>query len=210
MTDAIMRAEPLKDGLGYIELIGTLGTDLNVVNAARVSYKKRSEEMSDKDRRLISGMMKRDHSSPFEAVVFQFRVRAPLHVVHQWERHRWASYNEESGRWTKMRGDFFVPESPHDRIYRLHFETSYQTYLWLIDHGESKENARLVLPLSLYKEFIWTINGLSLLNFFRLRGHEEAQEHIRVYSEAAEEMLTSFIPAVLDAFNEKGRPPLAG
>ena len=200
-----MRAEPLKDGIGFVELVDMMGTDLTVVNAARVSFANRSEQLSERDKRLINRMMRLRHGSPFEHVVFQFRVRAPLHVVHQWERHRMSSYNEESGRWSKMRGDFFVPDGPHSMQYSLHFTLCYETYLWLIDHGESNENARLVLPLSLYKEFIWTVNGRSLLNFLSLRSDPEAQEHIRVYAEAIEEMLTGFIPTVLDSFDEHGR-----
>lgn len=204
-TDAIMRAEPLKDGLGFVELIDLLGTDLTVVNAARVSFANRSYQLCDRDKRLIRRMMRLRHGSPFEHVVFQFRVRAPLHVVHQWQRHRIGSYNEESGRWVKMRGDFFVPEGPHEQVYRLHFESAYATYVWLLEHGEDKETARLVLPLSLYKEFYWTVNGRSILNFISLRTDDEAQKHIRAYAQAIEEMLTSFVPTVLDSFDEYGR-----
>jgi len=205
MTDALMRAEPLEDGIGFVELIDTLGTDLTVVNAARVSFANRSYELSERDKKLIHRMMRLHHGSPFEHVVFQFRVRAPLHVVHQWQRHRIGSYNEESGRWVQMRGDFFNPGGPHEQVYRLHFESAYATYLWLLDHGESKENARLVLPESLYKEFIWTVNGRSVLNFIGLRADLEAQGHIRAYAIAIEEMLTSFIPTVLDSFYNHGR-----
>jgi len=200
-----MRAEPLGDGIGFVELIDLMGTDLTVVNAARVSFSNRSEELTDRDKRLINRMMRLRHGSPFEHVVFQFRVRAPLHVVHQWERHRISSYNEESGRWSKMRGDFFIPDSKHAKVYELHFDLCYQTYLWLLDHGEPKEDARGVLPIFLYKEFIWTVNGRSPLNFFSLRSDPEAQKHIRVYAEAIEEMLTGYIPTVLDSFTVHGR-----
>ena len=174
-----MRAEPLGDGIGFVELTDLMGTDLTVVNSARVSFAKRSESLNERDKRLINRMMRLSHGSPFESVVFQFRVRAPLHVVHQWERHRISSFSEESARWVQMRGDFFVPDSPQAAIYELHFDMCYATYLWLIDHGESKENARLVLPLSLYKEFLWTVNARSLLNFIGLRTDPEAQREIQ-------------------------------
>ena len=200
-----MRAEPLKDGIGFVELTDLMGTDLTVVNSARVSFAKRSEELNERDKRLINRMMQLSHGSPFESVVFQFRVRAPLHVVHQWERHRMASYNEESGRWVEMRGDFFVPEGENSDIYKRAYDMAYASYRWLIDHGESKENARLVLPLALYKEFIWTVNARSLLNFIGLRTDPEAQREIRLYAEAIEEMLTGVVPTVIDSFNEHGR-----
>ena len=141
MTDAIMRAEPLKDGIGFIELTDLMGTDLTVVNSARVSFAKRSEELNERDKRLINRMMRLSHGSPFESVVFQFRVRAPLHVVHQWERHRISSFNEESGRWVQMRGDFFVPDSPHAKIYTAALQHVLCNLFGLIAHGESKEKA---------------------------------------------------------------------
>ena len=200
-----MRAEPLGDGIGFVELTDLMGTDLTVVNSARVSFAKRSESLNERDKRLINRMMRLSHGSPFESVVFQFRVRAPLHVVHQWERHRISSFSEESGRWVQMRPDFFVPDSPHAEAYRLHFNICYALYKDLLAHGESKEKARLVLPLALYKEYIWTVNARSLLNFIGLRTDPEAQEEIRLYAEAIEEMLTGVVPTVIDSFNEHGR-----
>lgn len=200
MSDAILTANPLGDECSKIELIDMMGTDLTVVNAARVSYSKRSAEMGDREKRLIDRCMRLNHSSPFEHIIFQFRVRAPLHVVQQWERHRTMSYNEESGRWVELRGDFFVPESEHEWVYRAHFDLCYQTYKWLLDHGESKEDARLVLPLSLYKEFIVTVDGWNLLRFLRLRTDPEAQQHIRAYAEAIQDMMAELFPSVYTSF----------
>lgn len=194
--ESILSANPLGDPYSKVELIDLMGTDLTVVNAARVSYAKRSEQLTDRDKRLVDRCMRLDHSSPFEHIVFQFRVRAPLHVVHQWQRHRTQSYNEESGRWVELRGDFFTPESEYAHVYQMHYEQSYQTYKWLLDHGESKENARLVLPLSLYKEFVVTVNGWNLLRFLRLRTDPEAQEHIRAYAQAMEDMIAEVFPTV--------------
>jgi thymidylate synthase (FAD) len=82
--------DPLDDGISSLELIDQMGGDLSVVNAARVSYGKRSEVVTEKDQKLISYLMRNQHGTPFEHVTFQFRVRAPLFVVHQWERHRMA------------------------------------------------------------------------------------------------------------------------
>jgi thymidylate synthase (FAD) len=77
----------MNDDLGFIELIAYMGNDLTIVNAARVSYSKRSNTMTGKDAKLIDYLMRNEHGSPFEHVVFQFRVRAPLWVIQQWERH---------------------------------------------------------------------------------------------------------------------------
>lgn len=209
MTDAIVEANPLNDEYSKVELIDVMGSDLTVVNAARVSYANRSEQLTERDKRLIDRCMRLDHSSPFEHIVFQFRVRAPLHVVQQWERHRTMSYNEESGRWVKLRGDFFIPETPHEMVYRLHFESAYATYQWLLDHGESKEDARLVLPLALYKEFIVTVDGWNLMRFLRLRTDPEAQQHIRAYAVAIQGMMAGLFPTVYRSFMDKyGGEPL--
>lgn len=206
MIDALMSADPLGDGISSLELIDVMGTDLSVVNAARVSFANRSYELSKRDRKLINRMMRLRHGSPFEHVVFQFRVRAPLHVVHQWERHRVSSYNEESGRWSELRNDFFIPEEmTTSALLAEHCKRSYEFYEHALRMGDSKENARLFLPVNLYKEFIWTVNGRSVLNFISLRSDPEAQKHIRVYAEEIEEMLADFIPTVLISFDEHGR-----
>ena len=101
-----------------------------------------------------------------------------------------------------MRPDFFTPDSDNAEIYEQAYDMADASYRWLLDHGESKENARLVLPLSLYKEFLWTVNARSLLNFIGLRTNPEAQREIRLYAEAIEEMLTGVVPTVIDSFNE--------
>src|ERR1700727_959239 len=105
--------DPLSDDISSLELIQVMGDDLSVVNAARVSFGKRSEKMTVKDEKLIGYLMRNQHGTPFEHVAFQFRVRAPLFVVHQWERHRMASYNEESGRYIELRPDYYTPKGDH-------------------------------------------------------------------------------------------------
>jgi len=206
MSDAYVRAEPMDDGIGFIELINYMGDDLTIVNAARVSYSKRSDVMDLKAMKLIDYLMRNEHGSPFEHVVFQFRVRAPLYVVQQWERHRIASYNEESGRYIELRTDFAIPlNAQHETIYRDAYRVAAATYQWLLEHGETKERARAVLPLALYKEFYVTMNARALMNFLHLRNDPHAQDDIRAYASAMEDMFSSVLAITGESFNRHGR-----
>lgn len=83
---------------GFVRLIDHMGDDLSIVRAARVSHAAdwRAGKDEGKDRRLIGYLLKNRHSTPFEAVVFTFEVKAPIFVLRQWHRHRTWSYNEIS------------------------------------------------------------------------------------------------------------------
>ena len=76
--------DPLKDEKSRIELIDSMGNDLSVVNDARASFEKTSEELSEKDTKLINYLIKHKHTSPFRGVVFKFKVKAPLYICRQW------------------------------------------------------------------------------------------------------------------------------
>lgn len=96
-------------GNGYIVLLDYLGNDASIADAARVSYAKGTKSTSD-DRSLIRYLYRNKHTSPFEMVEFKFQVRMPIVVARQWVRHRTASINEESGRYSVMKDEFYVPE----------------------------------------------------------------------------------------------------
>jgi thymidylate synthase (FAD) len=196
---------PVKDGIGYVELLDHMGSDITIVNAARVSYAKESAELGGRDVKLLNFLMTGGHGSPFEHVVFRFRVKAPLFVVHQWERHRMASYNEESGRWIKMGPEFYIPQCDLSDTYEREAQHAYDTYLWLLDKGETKERARQVLPLSLYKTFWFTVNARSLLNFLALRNDDHAQWEIQMYAKALEDNFAAIMPNTWAAFEAAGR-----
>src|SRR5258708_37593499 len=100
--------DPLGDGISSVELVRVSGSDLDVVNAARVSYGKISTEVSDRDKKLISFLMEHNHTSPFEHNQLSFRIKAPIFVARQWMRHRMNSYNEISYRYVKAALEFYV------------------------------------------------------------------------------------------------------
>ena len=96
---------------GYVRLVGHMGSDLDVVRAARVSYDAdwRAGEDEGKDAKLIDYLMRNNHTSPFEMVQFRFEVKAPIFVFRQWHRHRTWSFNELSARYSALDEGFYVP-----------------------------------------------------------------------------------------------------
>ena len=95
---------------GFIQLVDTMGSDMRVLQAARVSTGAEVSKGEEKDRRLIHYLLRNRHTSPFEMCEFLWHVRAPMFVARQWVRHRVCEWNEESGRYKELRTDFFLPE----------------------------------------------------------------------------------------------------
>src|SRR3954462_12998833 len=98
---------------GFVRLDDAMATDLSVVNAARVSFARRKDEMDDSDEGLVRFLMRDRHGSPFEHISFRFHIRSPIFVAREWFRHRVGSFNEFSMRYAKATDDFYVPE-PED------------------------------------------------------------------------------------------------
>src|SRR6056297_1457275 len=94
---------------GFIELIDFMGSDLRAVEAARVSFQ-RGLTNEDRDKNLIDYLMENGHESPFEHIVFTFKVKAPMFIARQWFRHRISSFNEISGRYSVIKHEFYYPE----------------------------------------------------------------------------------------------------
>ena len=206
-----------------------MADDLSVVNAARVSFARRKEEMDDSDAGLIRFLLRERHGTPFEHNSFRFHVRAPLFVAREWFRHRVGSFNEFSMRYARATEDFYVPEPEDVRTQvgkpgaysfepvepelaeatreelRTVYEHAYTTYERLVEAGVARELARLVMPVAAYTEFYWTINARSLMNFVSLRAAETAQREIRRYAEACERFLEARMPVTYAAFVAAGR-----
>lgn len=210
---------------GFVRLVDSMGNDLSIVRAARVSYDAdwRTGEDGGKDDRLIGYLMENHHTTPFEAVTFTFEVKAPLFVLRQWHRHRTWSYNEVSARYSELPEEFYVPavsditgqstsnrqmrtgeQHPNAalirRIMREVMEEAFMTYKALIAEGCPRELARCVLPCSTYSRMFATTNLHNLLHFLRLRLHPHAQKEVRVYAEAMLELVEPLVPCTVAAF----------
>ncbi len=104
---------------GYVRLVDTLGDDLSVVNAARVSYDKEAEQFTDKDEKLIRFLIREGHTSPFRHAALTFEVYAPLFVARQWWKYAVSSthvddqngWNESSRRYITEDEEFYVPSA---------------------------------------------------------------------------------------------------
>jgi thymidylate synthase (FAD) len=211
---------------GHIVLLDSMGTDLDIINAARKSFNKEAKEFSVKDRRLLKYLWDNKHLSVFEMVVFKFGVKLPIFVARQWMRHRAFSYNERSFRYTAGDLDFYYPEklrlqsqdnkqgsegsvwSSEDNYHFIkEMKTSvgvvWNTYEELIEEGVARELARIILPQNVYTEMIFKADLRNLLNFIDLRLHPHAQEEIRVYAEAIVELITPIVPETMRLFIER-------
>jgi thymidylate synthase (FAD) len=213
---------------GFLALDAALASDLAVVNGARVSFNQESDEMTERDEGLIRFLVRERHGSPFEHGYFRFLVKAPLFVVREHHRHRSGhSYNEWSGRYSKMDAEFYVPDNVRTQVGRpgaysfepvddrVRDETrreieenaarAFEAYERMLEQGVAKEVARAVLPLSTYTKYYWSCNPRSLMHFCGLRNHESAQFEIRQYAAAAESFLERLMPVTHAAFLGNGR-----
>jgi len=199
--------------------------DLAVVNAARVSRLGISVS-AESDKRLIQYLARHQHTTPFEHVVFTFRVKAPVIVWWQWIRHRWASYNLQSGRYTAYEdNDWYIPIEWRKQISinkqaskgllttelstKLTealidlYDKAYDLYKKALDMGVAREQARLFLPaFGVYYLGYVTANLWSLLNFVRLRDSDDAQAEIRQYAIAIGSLIRRVAPVSCEAWLE--------
>ena len=214
---------------GYIELVSSVGNDLAIINAARVSYNRSNREFGDSESRLLRYLLSNSHTSPFEHVVFTFNVKAPIFVFRQWHRHRTWSFNEVSARYTELPDEFYIPDmdvigvqSKSSKQAREledtrngeskefivhHFEhayaAAYNAYRTLLNvYNVPRELARSVLPVATYSSMYATCDLHNLLHFLKLRLHAHAQYEIRVYAEAILKLIEPIVPNTIKVWKE--------
>lgn len=217
---------------GFVRLVDYLGSDQRIVQSARVSYGEGTKTYRQ-DKGLINYLLRNDHTSPFEQVVFTFHVKMPIFVARQWVRHRTARMNEISGRYSVMKDECYVPDADHialqsednkqgrmsepvtaemakevQDILNNQNAAAFEAYHKLLDMGIAREIARVDLPLSLYTEFYWQIDLHNLFHFLALRLDGHAQYEIRAYAEVMLEIVRAVCPIATEAFENhkvKGR-----
>jgi thymidylate synthase (FAD) len=211
---------------GFVCLVDVMGDDRAIVDAARVSYGEGTRHVSD-DRGLIRYLMRHHHTSPLEMVELKFLVRVPMDCWRQWIRHRMASVNEYSTRYsvaidasqatpqdqwrkqstTNQQGSEGLLDqtvgaelTAEERELQEHARSVYQHRLTL---GVAREQARKELPLSTYTEAYWKIDLHNLLHFLLLRMDARAQWEIRQYAVAmGHELVRPLFPLVWEAFED--------
>jgi len=213
--------------LGYVRLIDVMGSDLSVVNAARASFAKESDTLTDKDHRLIrflAGSVP-PHTAPFRHAFISFEVKAPLMVARQWWKHVVGSdhtmdaWNEASRRYVTMLEEFYVPVfrnatadkkqgsdgiHEHSDAWRVRLESmqkaGLQMYEVAIADGIAPELARGFLPSDFqYVTWRWAASLQSVAHFLTLRLDAHAQWEIQRYAEAVYEVAAELFPVSIKA-----------
>jgi thymidylate synthase (FAD) len=212
---------------GFVRLVeGPQNGDIAVVRAARVSYGSGAKTPAE-DKKIIAYLLNHDHGSPFEMAHFIFHVKVPILVMRQWIRHRIASYNEISFRYTHAPDEFYIPEKfraqdtknkqgsletkelDHELARHVVENVSalaYQEYKKLLELGVAREMARMVLPVNIYTEFYWAVNARSLMNFLSLRCEDHAQYETRQFANALAPMFAQEMPWTYAAFVDSLSP----
>jgi thymidylate synthase (FAD) len=209
---------------GFVCLVDVMGDDCAIVEAARVSYGQGTRPVSD-DRTLIRYLMRHRHTTPFEMAEVKLLLRVPMDCWRQWIRHRTASVNEMSTRYSiaidaaqSTRADQWRRQSTENRQgSQGNFdpqqgaeltasegelqERARQVYRRRLELGVAREQARKDLPLATYTEAYWKIDLHNLLHFLELRMDERAQWEIREYARTiGEEVVRPLFPLVWEAF----------
>lgn len=196
---------------GYIELVDLMGDDYRILQTARVSTGAKPSKGDEKDRGLIRYLYNNEHMTPFESVVTTWRMKAPIFVARQHFRHRTMSPNEASQRYTVVDSEYYVPD-----YFRIQSEYNHQAsvkcmdektnnmlkidymntmeyiieeYNYMLEDGIAREQARMILPTSMYTNYYFTVNLRNLFHFLELRLDEKAQYELRQYAESILDIL---------------------
>lgn len=214
---------------GYIRVVDYMGNDEAIVNAARQSYGKGTRKVSD-DEKLLRHLFRHQHTSPFEMCEIKLEVMVPMDVWRQWIRHRTASANEYSTRYSEAidekkettpsqwrsqsnsnkQGsgnylDIEIGEELSQEEQYLHNIIN-KTYSNRLEKGVAREQARKDLPLCNYTKAFWKIDLYNLLHFLSLRMDSHAQEEIRAYANViGNEIVAKWVPLTWKAFNDYDR-----
>lgn len=210
------------DGYVRVNQDSVLGSDLAVVNCARVSYDKLSLAWSERDEKLLKYLWENKHTSPFRHSFIRFEIKAPIFVLRQWMKHQvGCSWNEISARYVEMPEDeAFYPiswryqdqknkqsstgelpiQDQDEAMDLLHesYKVSYRNYKKLIELGVCREQARVLLPVGMYSKAVWTASLQAIMNFLELRLDHHAQKEIRDYAEAVLNLTSSYFPKSME------------
>jgi thymidylate synthase (FAD) len=209
---------------GFVALVDYMGSDEDIVRAARVSYGYGTRKLSQ-TRGLVRYLRRHKHTTPSEMVELKFHCSMPIFVARQWIRHRTANVNEMSGRYSLMPMLFYQPPeeqllaqsaqnhqgragAPLDAGLRAEAFRRWQalradavaTYEWLNGHEVAREIARIDLPLSTYTQWYWKIDLHNLLHFLTLRVDGHAQWEIQEFGRVMAGMLKRVAPLSYEAW----------
>ena len=214
---------------GFVRLIDYMGSDERIVQAARVGYGKGTKKVSE-DNALIRYLSRHEHTTPEEKPHIEYHIKTPIFVIREWYRHRtgkYASFNEESLRYSEPDGDYYVPEEdsigfqdtsnrqgrskinvPQElkeftiNQIKENSEQALKRYITLLEKGIAKEIARDVLPVNFYTSFYWTMDLHNMFHFLKLRMGLRALEEFRVYANTIGDITKKIFPSSYSAFED--------
>ena len=214
-----------------VEYIGHMGSDLTTVNAARVSFGKKSQfegrvggpdVLSERDTKLVKYLAKHKHISPFGHAFASFHIKAPIFVARQLVKHKFLRWNEISRRYVDDEPEFYVPDvwrgrsadkkqgsegevrlgALDDAIVSDSPHEALCVYNSLLDAGVAPEMARMVLPQSLMSEFYWSGSLDAFADMCRLRCKEDTQYETRLVADNISEEMGKLYPVSWSALME--------
>lgn len=205
-----------------VKYIDHMGTDLSVVNAARVSFNKKSEELVEKDERLIKYLAKHGHWTPFGHTSVTLHVKAPIFIARQLQKHQVGLvWNEVSRRYVDDKPEFFQPEHwrtrPEESIKQgsgdetmpleaiavgYRYDWDYEALMWLcksyyeqcIAEGVAPEQARMVLPQSMMTEWYWTGSIAAFARVYQQRIDAHAQKEVQEIAKQIDAEISPLFP----------------
>lgn len=208
---------------GFVSLVDYMGSDEDVERAARVSYGFGTRKVSA-TRGLVRYLRRHRHTTPSEMVEFKFHCAMPMFVARQWIRHRTASVNELSARYSLMPLLFYRPEQEHfklqsqsnkqgreggapDEVYQEAVQRwdalrrdAGSGYSWMLEQDVAREIARIDLPVSTYTQWYWKIDLHNLLHFLTLRVDHRAQWEIQQFARVIAAMVKRVAPLSYEAW----------
>ena len=208
--------DPLNDTKSTVQILEVMGNDLTVVNAARVSFSKESSILSEGDIKLIKYLAKNNHISPFFHPQIRMRLKMPIFIAREWFRHCVGfARNEVSRRYVDSEPEIYIPKelrardpnlkqgsksdiiennaSVVDIMYKS-MEIATSSYSALLSSNVAPEVARMVLPQTMYTEFIETASLYAYARLCKLRLDPHAQLEIRLYADAIDRLMLQYFP----------------
>jgi len=211
-----------------VTYVDHMGSDLSVVNAARVSFGKTHKAMTDGDTKLIHYLAKHKHMSPFGHAFASFHVKAPIFVARQLVKHKFLRWNEISRRYVDDDPEFYMPDQWRGRasdkkqgsagivdidkywtenfgddgwnpMPALAYEDAMWCYLGLLEAGVCPEQARMVLPQSTMTEWYWSGSLDAFIDMCNLRCKEDTQYETRLVADYIRSEMIKLFPISVEA-----------
>ncbi len=215
---------------GFVGLVDHMGSDSDIVSAARVSYGNGTKSVRE-DRGLIRYLVRHKHTSPLEMCEVKLHLKLPIFVMRQLVRHRTSSLNEYSGRYSVLTDEMYVPERENilpqsktnkqgradhaQALIKQSTEDSFKVYSQLLnqakyigwsedfpEEGVARELARTVMPVAGYTELYWKQNLHNLFHMLKLREDSHAQWEIQEFARAIYKLVKPLFPAACEAYED--------